>query len=95
LALIVPNVTIWATRSSPYFSVTYLMPRRAGARRVHVDVRHGDPVGVEEPLEDQAVAQWVGSVPGRGGQRPAADPRPGWPTDPLAFAQLMVRDDEE
>lgn len=46
LALMVPYVTIWATRSSPYFSVTYRMtsPRRRSSKSTSksgMDTRSG------------------------------------------------------
>ena len=58
---------------------------------VDVDVGHRDALGVEEPLEDQAVVERVevGDAHRVGDDAPGALPRPGPTATPLFFAQLM------
>ena len=60
LALIVPYVTIWLTRSLAVL-LGDVADHLAAPTLVEVDVevRHRDPLGVEEPLEEQAVLQRV------------------------------------
>ena len=60
LPLIVENVTICATWSAPYLLGRVADHLVAAALvEVHVDVGHLDALGVQEPLEQQAVAERV------------------------------------
>lgn len=58
---------------------------------VDVDIGHGDALGVEEPLEDQAVLDRVevGDAHGVGDDRAAAEPRLGPTAMPLFLAHMM------
>ena len=95
----VPKVMIWATRSRPYLLLHVgdhlLAPLLA---EVDVEVGHRDPLGVQEALEQQAVAQ---GVQVGDGQRPG-DQRAGARTAPRPHRDAMrlgpldeVRDDQE
>ncbi len=91
LALIVPYVTICATRSSPYLSVTYLMtsPRRRSSKSTSksgIETRSG----VQEALEDErAAAGRVGDPHRVRGHRAGARAAPGADADAVLFDQLM------
>ncbi len=98
-ALIVPYVTICATRSSPYFCGDVLDDLAAApVVEVDVEVGHRDAVGVEEPLEDESVLQRVevGDAHRVGGHRPGAGATAGTDADAVVLGPVdEVGDDEE
>ncbi len=67
-------------------------------REVDVDVRHRDPLGVEEPLEQQAVLEWidVGDAQREGNDRAGCRAASGTDRDPVVLGELdEVPDDQE
>ena len=91
-ALIVPYVTICATRSSPYFSVTYWMtsPRRRSSKSTSksgIETRSG----LRKRSKMRPCCSGSRSVMpiAYAAIEPAPEPRPGPTRMPLRLAQLM------
>ena len=92
LALIVPYVTIWQTRSSPYFSVTYRMtsPRRRSSKSTSTS-GHDTRSGLRNRSKIRPCSSGSSSVMpiAYDAIDPAAEPRPGPTRMPCCLAQLM------
>ena len=53
-AAMVPKVMIWQTLSLPYLSMTYWMTSsRPAVGEIDVDIRHRNPLRIQEPLEQE------------------------------------------
>ena len=78
-SLMVEKVTIWATRSGPYFWAAYLIISAVSLVEVHVDIGHLSTSGIEEAFEDQPVGERVevGDPQAIRDDRSAADRDPG------------------